>query len=454
MANKSTEPKAERDNYADTIGVESCSLEVARLVVQLCWYDRHVPMLISESGVGKTGMISQLAAYNKARMEMYNLGHMDRVDLTGPAFPSKTKRDAYVYLRDGRLPFLGYEDAEDFVVMFLDEFNRGKMDTINGVFSAIGERRLGMHTLGHNALLVAAMNPPNTDYAVEAKASSDPALRRRFCNIVVEPSAATFLDYASDPKAAQQRGVMNLPPLEDFPPPPHRIGQTVERPPFHPTVLDFIQSSPTSYYDHQSQAAGKVYANPAVWEAVSDTLDTVERLGLSLDILSIRAAVRVKLGGFVGKVTAATLVDAMLDRDKRPLDPWEVLRNYKPGTPIYGKIQTALQREDTAFLTSTCESVAAALHLSPKLPYPIPEFIEQLGRLHADLRDTHIAVLIDASVAFEKQRLATSAGADDPARLTDIQLQLAQTKSWAESRAKKLAIRQQAEREAQASQSA
>jgi hypothetical protein len=57
--------------YAESIGLVPVTLSVARDVVQLCMYDRHVGLLISESSVGKTAVLRQLAQANGMEFKPY-----------------------------------------------------------------------------------------------------------------------------------------------------------------------------------------------------------------------------------------------------------------------------------------------------------------------------------------------------------------------------------------------
>ena len=119
-----TNATEEKKSYAETIGIEPVSLHVAAVIVQLCWYDKHVPLLIGESGIGKTAIMRQLSRFNDYRFELYNLAYMESTDLTGPMYASRTKPDAFTFLRDGRIPFKGFEDENDKALIAADEFNR------------------------------------------------------------------------------------------------------------------------------------------------------------------------------------------------------------------------------------------------------------------------------------------------------------------------------------------
>lgn len=389
-------------SYAETIGVEPVSLPVAGLICQLCWMDKQVPLLIGESAIGKTAILKQMARYNDYRFELYALAHMESTDLTGPMYASRSKPDTYTFLRDGRIPFDGFEDRNEKVLVATDEANRAEMTTLNAAFPLWTERRIGPHKLGPNVVVAAAMNPPDGDYAVTSQFSQDPAMRRRVCQIYVTFNIGSFLEYARNPSGAKKipEGFQSL----DFGDPEVWEEERRNRP-FHGAVLDFIGAKPDLAMDRKSRDAGKVYACPATWEAVSDTLYTVERLGLDVDDPTVRQVVRAKIGGNVGAAIADEVL-AFYQKVTEALIPREVLLDFRKGTPIYKKVTDAIRRGDNGTIASLLEGIAIELH-SPDddaMPFTLEEVIPQLGLLYLELPPQLGRALDAARVDIEKQR--------------------------------------------------
>lgn len=406
--------KQEARSYAEEIGVEPVSLPVAGLICQLCWMDKQVPLLIGESAIGKTAILKQMAAFNDYRFELYALAHMESTDLTGPMYPSKTKEESFTFLRDGRLPFKGFEDQDDLVIVGTDEANRADMTTLNAAFPLWTERRIGPHELGPNVVVAAAMNPPDGDYAVTSQFSHDPAMRRRVCQIYVNFNVAAFLAYAQNPARAK-----TMPPgftKLKFPTEEEWVAERRDRP-FHDAVVQYVQANPDLAMDRKARQAGKVYACPATWEAVSDTLYTVERLELDLDDPVTFQVVKAKIGGNVGSICARQVLE-VYQKVTEMLVPREVLLDFREGTSIYRRVMRAISRGDNATLANLSEGIALELHgpEDDELPFDLKDVIPQLGLLYSVLPPQQARALDSHRLAVEKER---SGGLNE--RALDIQ---------------------------------
>ena len=82
-------------------------------------------------------------------------------------------------------------------VLFLDEFNRGSLDTLQASLQLILDKRLHSHILpiidGKPTFIVAAVNPSDSDYATQ---TLDPALLDRFVQADLEADASAWLKWA------------------------------------------------------------------------------------------------------------------------------------------------------------------------------------------------------------------------------------------------------------------
>ena len=337
--------------YAENVGVPTTSMTVSQLVLQLCWMDRHVPLMVSESGIGKTAVVRQMADAFEAEFVLYSLAHCEPPDVCGPQFPAKD--DTFINLRDRRIPFKGYGGEDNRALLFFDEPNRAEMTTLNAVFPAWAERRLGVHEFGPNVRVVSAMNPPDGEYAVTGQFTTDPAMRRRVCLICVEHSPSETLRYARNPTEA-----VRLLPWQDW------TAETVKERkarPWHGAVIEFLTGSPDEVLDVKGRDAGKVYGCPATWEAVSDTLYTIDRLTADKvyksDDATLTRAVQVKLAGHVGQRNSTEVWDIYV-KSAEVIDPVEVMNTFHENKALQKKVERLVARGEVGQLLSLNNKMA------------------------------------------------------------------------------------------------
>lgn len=87
-------------------------------------------------------------------------------------------------------------------VLFLDEFNRGQLDSRQACMQLVLEKKLHNHVLpfvrGQQTQIVAAINPADDDSVDFQVQELDPALLDRFIELDVEVDVQAWLKYASD----------------------------------------------------------------------------------------------------------------------------------------------------------------------------------------------------------------------------------------------------------------
>lgn len=377
---KKQEAQHEARNYAHEIGTEYVTLRVAKAVFRIAAYTQEPVLLIGESAIGKTDVIQQEADANGYRFVMYNLAHCDASDLTGPMFPD---RDGvtFKFLRDGRIPVEGHEGSDEKVLLVLDEINRADMSTLNAAFPIWAERRVGPHKLGKNVIVVAAMNPPDGDYAVTGQFSSDPAMRRRVCQVPVQFSSSELLGHARDPG---KTNALALPELDLD----HEFLAELKSSPWHPAVVEFLGGKPDAMFDTQARAAGKIYSNPAVWERVSRTMKVVEHYNLDRNDVTVSAALRTKIAGNVG-ITLANEFLHYYEKEMELLQPRDILYDYKPKSATYKKVAKIIKNGDNARLAGLVEGVVHYLFDDASDIKP-EDVVAQVGRLCYDIPPQHV----------------------------------------------------------------
>lgn len=164
-----------------------------------------VPLLIGESGVGKTESVRQVAQELGYRFINIRLGQLaDSGDLTGlPEFTEVQNDDGSMVKVTAFMQPAFFPKSGEKAMVFFDEINRCHPDLIQAVFQAI-ERQGGIgeykfdftvdsETGLPNTIRVAASNPPTDDYVVHD--ITDKAFLNRFCHIKFEPTADEAFDY-------------------------------------------------------------------------------------------------------------------------------------------------------------------------------------------------------------------------------------------------------------------
>lgn len=420
--------EVEARDYADDIGVIGVPLSIAKQVMQLCWHDGHVPLLIGESGTGKTAAVHQLAELNDMSVTTFSLGNVDSTDIRGPMWPRED--GTFSFLKNADIPMewtasvrqdrilknvarqgitLEKLLSEDFdytsienlseneldtlhsivvanrhavskAVLFFDEANRGNKDAMNAVFSVWAEHRLGDGRIGPNVRVAGAMNPPGGTYAVNSQFSNDPAMRRRVCQIVVHFSNVEFLRYAADPS---ERAVESRIPALDY---SEFLTRDRNRP-YHKAVLEFLKLKPDVVLDTKARESGKVYGCPPNWAAISDTMYTVERLSLDMDDPVISRVVTTKLSGHVGYQVALDFLEHY-NKVADVIDPVALLYNYKNKSKTWRQVQKAIA--DGEHLRIVVAMDLAIRHIYTEMEddtsqFKLEDVMPQVGRLVNDI---------------------------------------------------------------------
>lgn len=259
-------------DFAKSLGIHTATLRTARAVIELCFKSHHVPCLIGEAGIGKTAIFSQIALDFDWDTLFYYLAHGEPEDIVGVPVPSKGS-PTYQFFIEKRVHDI--INSKRPVILVFDEWNRGDKAVMNAAFPAMESRRLGSVDLPDHVYVAAAMNPSEGTYIVN-EAEKDPAFRRRMCFIGIRTDKNVWLEWA--------RGRGNI----------------------HPTVVDFInRQDHATLLDTAARDAGKVYACPASWEKVSDTVKAAETMvqeGARWE--ELYPVMRVKLAGHVNEGTA------------------------------------------------------------------------------------------------------------------------------------------------------
>lgn len=129
-------------------------------------------LLIGLHGTGKTETIRELANELGMKVKSYSCATLDPfTDLVGVPVP-RTDANGREYLKMVRP--LDIDEAE---ILFFDELNRARQETLDAVLEIINNKTINGEPLPNLKCCIGAINPPNGEYKVE---ELDPALIDRF----------------------------------------------------------------------------------------------------------------------------------------------------------------------------------------------------------------------------------------------------------------------------------
>lgn len=164
------------------------NINIAKNVIKLCLKTKYTPLLIGETGVGKSQTIKQLAKeLNMLYLEI-RPGQMDPGDFIGLPFIENTTYEELLneyiktpeikyYLTDeiieniksskikdkkiqltkyGRPSWMPIFDIP--TLLFIDEINRGSTEVLQANFQLVLDKRIHEHFLPENSHVIAAIN--------------------------------------------------------------------------------------------------------------------------------------------------------------------------------------------------------------------------------------------------------------------------------------------------------
>lgn len=229
----------------------------ALMCVELIIESDAVPLLIGESGIGKTALINKLGKKNDFyiinidgnMLKEGEIGGLPTVEdyflnLDGEAV--KLKRTVYaVHTKLQEIEKVLHKNPEKIILLFIDEINRCEHSVQQELMNIILNREINGFKISNQVKVVAAMNPSSkydafshTDYQV---IDMDPAQEDRFVWIELESDSSAWLAWGMDSEESH----------------------------IHPDVLNFISSFPD--FLHTPFSKEMVKATPRSWERVSNS---------------------------------------------------------------------------------------------------------------------------------------------------------------------------------------
>ncbi|MEQ8153343.1 MAG: AAA family ATPase [Clostridiaceae bacterium] len=223
------------------------ALDTAGLVIDA----GDVPLLIGESGIGKTSLIRELASKNNWYMVSIDANLLKEGEIGGLPTVSKRKfdfggriveRNITQYAVHSKL--IEVDNALEKgrkVLLFIDELNRCEHAVQQELMNLILNREINGYVLGDDVFVIAAMNPSNkyddyegSEYQV---VDMDPAQEDRFVWISMDSDIKEWLKWAMTSEKINEH------------------------------VIEFLSAFPD--YLHTPNSSEHIKATPRSWERVS-----------------------------------------------------------------------------------------------------------------------------------------------------------------------------------------
>ena len=298
--------------------------------VELVLSAGQVPLLVGETGIGKTSLAHRLAVKNGWSLVTIDGNLLKEGEIGGlPTVDSFSRKmndgttvteKVTVYAIHYKLKqIVDYKAAGQQVLLFIDEINRCEHAVQQELMNLILNREINGFNLGHSVHIVAAMNPTNSyDYQT---VEMDVAQQNRFVWLQMEPDYMQWLDWAAEAK-------------------------------LEPMVMEFISTYPE--YLHKMNE-DDIYATPRSYERVSALYAMYkankEAVGKDVFFNVIR--------GNVGKVIAQEFV-SFVEADHEPLLTYDDVFN---GETMAESVLERLKKESHTRLYLTAKNLMRVIEL-------------------------------------------------------------------------------------------
>lgn len=179
----------------------------AMISAELVLEANQVPLLVGETGIGKTSLATKIAAVHHWHLVTIDgnllkegeIGGLPTVDTYAQTLDDGTTVEGKVtvYAIHHKLKEMNDHVARgEEVLLFIDEINRCEHAVQQELMNLILNREINGHQLGDKVHILAAMNPTDTyDYQT---VEMDAAQQNRFVWLYMEPDHRQWLDWAGE----------------------------------------------------------------------------------------------------------------------------------------------------------------------------------------------------------------------------------------------------------------
>lgn len=279
--------------------------------IKLVIKSNSVPLLVGESGIGKTALVNLFAEKENYYCVNIDGNLLKEGEIGGlPSVEKYTVNDNGKKIKKIATVYASYfkfveidrvlaENPNQKILLFIDEINRCEHSVQQEIMNVILNREINGYKLHDNVTVIAAMNPSNkydefedTEYQVS---DMDPAQEDRFVWIYMESDVNNWIKWGMERVNGQTR--------------------------IHEDIINFIASFPE--YLHTPNSKESIKATPRSWVRVSDIYREYlkEKESISLNIL---------YNVVKGNVGAAISQDFLnyIEENKNPIiKPEEIFKN-------------------------------------------------------------------------------------------------------------------------------
>lgn len=266
--------------------------------------------IIGPAGIGKTDICKQLSI--ELTEELNKEFHIIKIqspvisrdDILCPFPEIKGDDKKFSMLFSDFIPV----EKDSYGIFVIDEFSRGDHNLQQLMWQIQNENMIHTKPFPKGWFIISLDNPDDEAYSMNNL--EDAAGIRRCCHIYAEVSVSAFLTYAKKKN-------------------------------FHHCVVEYIESHTGHLYDFESQKLGRVYANPASWERVSNILigyENIEKNGNG--IFSNLTEIELIISGLLNASSTRLFIDFI--RSSENIKPEEVFKNYKNIRPKVMKYRKEL----------------------------------------------------------------------------------------------------------------
>ena len=289
------------------------------MTVELVLKSKAVPMIVGESGIGKTALAKELAQRNNYYYVNIDGNMLKEGEIGGlPAVEEhnmiignkKVKRKVTTYAIHSK--FLEINNVIELdnnreILLFIDELNRCEHSVQQELMNIILNREINGYILPENVHVIAAMNPsanndgfPSTEYQV---VDMDPAQEDRFVWIEMDTDVQTWIQWGMDGRRINNQ------------------------------VLEFIAAFPE--YLHTPYAESSIKATPSSWDRVSNAYDVYLN---DKEHIPNRILFNV-IKGNVGQNIAQDFMNFIKNYSNPIMEPQELLKGEEVSNELSDKIR-------------------------------------------------------------------------------------------------------------------
>lgn len=361
------------ETAATQLGIDTVTPRILERMINVIGDQNLVLTIMGQSGIGKTAIPRQIAA---RRGVPYVQIHMPTAAPESFQLPSLPKDGSPFF--DQKIPrtfqtLLAYAEAEAHLhpggrvpvarkaILSIEELNRAPdKSTTRSAFVMIGDRMIGDVRIPDAIQIVATMNPSGQGFSVN-EYEKDPAMRRRTMLVYLAAEYSDFMAYA-------------------------------EGNDFHDEVIGYLRAHVSHFYDETAAKAGKVFACPATWEAVSRTCYALATAKESLSGAVAHAA----YAGIIGTGTTQTFIEYIKDRTTT-VAPDDVLYRYGQ---VRDRVQGLLKEENARLdrVTDLVKSLAVRVVTLPEVDRDPRKFVDNLALFLSDIPPDVVMSFMTAGV--------------------------------------------------------